>query len=1015
MKKKVTLLLVLLSLMVLFCFFHVCFANEQPSHNSFLSEILSSEWYSLVQGKPPSRSLASPLVRASSSIDNVIWGRVYSDIGYSLPYKHVRTSDGGYILSGILIEDVNNPIFKGVLIKTDSDGNIQWNISYGPYSNYYYLFFDVIQSSDGGFVAVGARATETTYPTSPTSDAELVWTKFHSNGSLEWSRVLDYDSDDDDIFFKVLQTDDGGYILIGTTTDDFTGTPNCGYNWDNVLLVKTNSNGVVVWSREYGDDCKQEDGRGIIKTSDGGYVLLTDDYEYRGGQWDYDAKLIKTDSNGNVQWSQNYRVSGTDEYPYSFVETSDNGYAMVGTYAGSKNDIWVLKTYSNGSQLWRSTFPCTGYSYCKPGEYNGIDITSDNGIIVLGMGSKSYLDYDWLLFKLDENGTKLWNETWDKYNNYDGGGTSIIEISENTYSLAGYWGSYASLMKYEYVPICGNNIKETGEVCDGSNIGGETCITQGFKGGTLGCAPDCTSFDTTGCISLLEKYAPVLYLHEEELFQPKSIYSMLNESDLKLYGNGIIDDIPVAVNSLDGRTANHYLDMVNAKPGFRSDPRHLYEIPNYSRFNKYTTTVYGREKEEGEFIVLQYWFFYPYNNFEDNHEGDWEMIQILLDKSNELPQKGTYSFHHDGKTYSWDDIEKVDNTHPQVLVGKGSHASYKGSNDIPYVYKIAQEIVSTDGTRLSPSDYALVKIDDDTNWAFFQGRWGEISSQSDVLSGPNSPANIQYKDTPNRWNESVAWAENPTSSSIRVWGGSPINLHIYDSQGRHDGINEDGDLEIEIPNTYIFIPSTEEGLKVADILTTEDLTFKVEATGEGKFDLSIETYDRNTETGVVATYEDVPITAETIATVNVTKTNPDFIMLIDNNNDGVIDGAESPSNFTTEGNYTPPEIDTDNDGRADSVDNCPTVFNPNQEDSDGDKIGDACEVKSPYELKLKALGQVRAMRAGNEPRFDEAISALESSLNWKYWVDNYTLNSNLGGDVFDFEKDAVEELMKLEK
>jgi hypothetical protein len=48
-------------------------------------------------------------------------------------------------------------------------------------------------------------------------------------------------------------------------------------------------------------------------------------------------------------------------------------------------------------------------------------------------------------------------------------------------------------------PVCGNNVLETGETCDGTALGGQTCQTQGYAGGTLGCASDCQTFNTSGC------------------------------------------------------------------------------------------------------------------------------------------------------------------------------------------------------------------------------------------------------------------------------------------------------------------------------------------------------------------------------------------------------------------------------------------------------------------------------------------------------------------------------------
>ena len=69
---------------------------------------------------------------------------------------------------------------------------------------------------------------------------------------------------------------------------------------------------------------------------------------------------------------------------------------------------------------------------------------------------------------------------------------------------------------------------------------------------------------------------------------------------------------------------------------------------------------------------------------------------------------------------------------------------------------------------------------------------------------------------------------------------------------------------------------------------------------------------------------------ETIAIVNITPTNPNFIMQIDKDGNGVIDNTTSPNNTTIEGNYTNSETDSDNDGYADSIDNCPELYNLNQ-------------------------------------------------------------------------------------
>ncbi|MEA2036799.1 MAG: right-handed parallel beta-helix repeat-containing protein, partial [Nanoarchaeota archaeon] len=172
--------------------------------------------------------------------------------------------------------------------------------------------------------------------------------------------------------------------------------------------------------------------------------------------------------------------------------------------------------------------------------------------------------------------------------------------------------------------------------------------------------------------SLLEKYAPVLYFHPDEQFFPTTIDAMLNESDLmesKVWFDEVIDEIPVAIESLSSLdvTDEYYFDMRGASGGYERAT--LYEIPDPHRFDIYSYDVYARELEpDNEHIVLQYWFFYPYNNWKNKHEGDWEMIQLILNKSNQSPISTTFSFHYDALTLNWSQAEKINTYNPKVFV-----------------------------------------------------------------------------------------------------------------------------------------------------------------------------------------------------------------------------------------------------------------------------------------------------------------------------------------------------------
>jgi hypothetical protein len=98
---------------------------------------------------------------------------------------------------------------------------------------------------------------------------------------------------------------------------------------------------------------------------------------------------------------------------------------------------------------------------------------------------------------------------------------------------------------------------------------------------------------------------------------------------------------------------------------------------------------YGRVVRQGGWISLQYWFFYPFNDWRsgfygaNDHEADWEMIYIYLYEEADgrvQPEWVAYASHDysgDDLRRRWDDpgLELV-GEHPVVYAGAGSHASY---------------------------------------------------------------------------------------------------------------------------------------------------------------------------------------------------------------------------------------------------------------------------------------------------------------------------------------------------
>jgi hypothetical protein len=192
-------------------------------------------------------------------------------------------------------------------------------------------------------------------------------------------------------------------------------------------------------------------------------------------------------------------------------------------------------------------------------------------------------------------------------------------------------------------------------------------------------------------------------------------------------------------------------------------------LENYGGYEANKPAYYYRFSEAGGYQILQYWFFFAYNDFAtahkgvNDHEADWEQITLFLKEGK--PEWAAYA-SHDAKgeelRKSWDKIETVD-THPVVYAAVGSHASYFGKGEHHGIDNAPGDglTVGEGGTPWeTPGDL------NKAIWATdYQGLWGYYAHErvSDkLLHGAVSPAGPKYnKDDTIRkaWENPLGWAE----------------------------------------------------------------------------------------------------------------------------------------------------------------------------------------------------------------------------------------------------------------
>ncbi len=276
---------------------------------------------------------------------------------------------------------------------------------------------------------------------------------------------------------SVLQTDNGGYLIAGSTNS-------FGAGGDDMYLIKTDAHGETAWTRTYGGT--GDDGaRSVQRAVDGGFVTAGSTKSFGAGHTDF--YLVKIDTGGDTTWTK--AVGDTNfDYFCSAKQTFDSGYVLVGsTTVYNRVYVYLIKTDARGDTQWirsygsgafnqgssvlqtsDSDYVIVGYDYFPGGgsqgaillrvnadgdyewgvHYGGggddqcmdVDLTADGGCIIAGW-TKSFGagKSDVFLIKAGADGGPLWSKTFG--GDSSDAGYSVQQTLDGGYIIAGYTAS----------------------------------------------------------------------------------------------------------------------------------------------------------------------------------------------------------------------------------------------------------------------------------------------------------------------------------------------------------------------------------------------------------------------------------------------------------------------------------------------------------------------------------------------------------------------------------------------
>jgi len=296
------------------------------------------------------RGLIDYWVIKVDSIGTIEWQKTIGGSNVDKLSSISQTFDGGYICGGYSVSNISGEKTENAMtedywvVKLDDQGNIQWQNTIGGAVGDELL--SIAQTPDHGFICGGSSwsniSGDKTENNMGGGDYWLV--KLDSSGNVMWDNTIG--GMEDDQLFKILVSDDGGFICGGISMSDSSGdkSENCQGNYDYWIL-KVDSLGSIVWQKTIGGnaddhlwDLKITPGNGIVAIGYSESNASGNKSENCIG--DKDFWIIELDSAGAIQWQKT--IGGSDY---------DNGSAVlpvgIGRYfcaGSSKSDSSLYKT-----------------------------------------------------------------------------------------------------------------------------------------------------------------------------------------------------------------------------------------------------------------------------------------------------------------------------------------------------------------------------------------------------------------------------------------------------------------------------------------------------------------------------------------------------------------------------------------------------------------------------------------------------------------------------------------------
>jgi len=361
-----------------------------------------------------------------------VWQRSYGGIGYDA-FEAVTNREDGYLAVGYTTSFNKDWVYpSGYLVGIDEQGK-ELFYNYDFFDGKEDLFFSIVASDDGNYLLGGYKGNNKNL----SNDAYIVKVA-KKDGKKLADYILD-DSKSNQQIYQLYSTNNGEYLAVGYSNKIGNDGYLVKFNDNDQLLEYTYNHDDNIGSNDYFND--------IIASSDGGYLLVghTSSFANRDG----DGLLVKLGAEGNKVFEQTYGEQDSDERFEKIIGTEDGGYLLIGASGSTKSwlyDGYIVKVDSQGEIIFSDTY---GTKESDDG-FRSVAPTEDGGYLLVGYSNSANKgDYDGYLIKIDAKGQQEWSKL---YGGIDHDEFMDITVSnDGGYLLVGYTNSFAKGERDAYV------------------------------------------------------------------------------------------------------------------------------------------------------------------------------------------------------------------------------------------------------------------------------------------------------------------------------------------------------------------------------------------------------------------------------------------------------------------------------------------------------------------------------------------------------------------------------------